>query len=206
MSEKRTSYHHGDLRRALIEQGIEILETEGLDRLSLRRVARATGVSPTAPYSHFKDKGTLLANIALVGFARLTRELVGLAEQELEPCERLKALGRGYVDFALRNRSLFRLMFGPASERAGDCPELYAVANSSFQVLLDTVTELLAGVSEGEELLLAATSLWSLVHGLAGLLLDGQVGPENVGTTDLESLPDRLLEPLLRGVRAPESP
>src|SRR6187200_153435 len=96
---KKTAYHHGDLRQALVEAGTKVLRKEGLHALSLRRVAREARVSPAAPYRHFSDKQALLAAISESGF----RQLYGLldAARQKSPGD-LDAAGQAYLTFALR--------------------------------------------------------------------------------------------------------
>ncbi len=106
------SYHHGDLRDALIRAARKILEKDGLAELSLRQVARAVGVSPAAPYHHFADKHALLTAVATLGFAALRSEMLMRMAKETDPVARLDASGVGYVVFAVDNPALFRLMFG----------------------------------------------------------------------------------------------
>ena len=117
MSEKprrkrAASYHHGDLRDALMRAARTILEKDGLAELSLRGVARAVGVSPAAPYHHFADKHALLTAVATQGFAALRSEMITRMAKETDPVARLDASGVGYVVFAVDNPALFRLMFG----------------------------------------------------------------------------------------------
>src|SRR5271165_7033628 len=104
-------YHHGDLAAALIEQGLALLETKGLDDLSLRAVARRARVSAAAVYRHFADKDALLAAIAARGFAELNQAFDrGLAKaRRRAPLGRLRALGLAYIDFALSHPGLYRL-------------------------------------------------------------------------------------------------
>ncbi len=103
-------YHHGDLRRALISAGIELLGEGGASALDLRKVARKAGVSHTAPYRHFEDKRALVAAIAEEGFGRLTERLKN-AVSGVAPGLQLLALTRAYVDFALTEPALMREMF-----------------------------------------------------------------------------------------------
>jgi len=139
-----STYHHGDLRAALLQAAGEILEKEGLEALSLREVARRAGVSHNAPYRHFPDRDSLLAALAAQGVDLLKAELDQRAEG---------SMGLGYVEFALANPQRFRLM-----RAAGE--ETYSRLQKAFESL-------------GSDAPLAAAAAWSLVHGLAHLLLDG---------------------------------
>jgi AcrR family transcriptional regulator len=116
--EKRSaSYHHGDLRDALVRAARTILEKQGLAALSLRGVARVVGVSPAAPYHHFPDKQALLEAVAAQGFDALTAAMEKRMAKKTDPTGRLDASGVGYVTFALENPALFRLMFGNGEQQ-----------------------------------------------------------------------------------------
>jgi AcrR family transcriptional regulator len=152
-----STYHHGDLRAALLQAAGEILEKEGLAALSLREAARQAGVSHNAPYRHFPDRDSLLAALAAEGFGLLKAEL----DQRPEG-----SMGLGYVEFALAHPQRFRLMFG-GQLRSGDYPELRAAGEESYNKLQKAFDSL------GSDAPLAAAAAWSLVHGLAHLILDG---------------------------------
>jgi AcrR family transcriptional regulator len=152
-----STYHHGALRPALLEAAGDILETDGVGALSLREAARRAGVSHSAPYRHFPDRDSLLAALAAEGFALLDEELKNRPEGHM---------GLGYVEFALGRPQRFRLMFG-GQLRYHDHPELRARAEASYVGLQRTFAEL------GDDAPMAAAAAWSLVHGLASLILDG---------------------------------
>src|SRR5437868_6787315 len=109
-------YHHGDLRRALVDAARRILEAEGPTALSLRAVAREAGVSPAAPYHHFKDKAELLDAVADEGWQMLNAAM-GKARDEAEPRSKLNALGIAYVCFARENPALYRVMYDAARDK-----------------------------------------------------------------------------------------
>jgi AcrR family transcriptional regulator len=151
------TYHHGALRSALLEAAGEILEAGGSGALSLREAARRAGVSHNAPYRHFPDRDRLLAALAEEGFRLLNEELGKRAEGNM---------GAGYVEFALAHPHRFRLMFG-GQLRYHDHPALRAGAEASYAGLQRAFADL------GDDAPLAAAAAWSLVHGLASLILDG---------------------------------
>jgi len=152
-----STYHHGALRPALLEAAGKILETDGAGALSLREAARRAGVSHNAPYRHFPDRDSLLAALAAEGFALLKHEVHLRPEGDM---------GMAYVEFALRHPQRFRLMFGGLLP-LDDYPELRAQAQGSQASLQRAFADL------GEDSRFAAAAAWSLVHGLAHLLLDG---------------------------------
>lgn len=190
-SREERSYHHGDLRGALLRAASEVLAEQGEAAISLREVARRAGVSHNAPYRHFSDREALLAALAELGFD----ELLGcmrVAAQGLEPRDGLAALGRCYVGFALQRRGLFRLMFSGALERSR-YPALLAAAQALHRQLEQAVAAL-AEDADG----IASLSAWSLVHGLAQLLLEGQVGADGDQQVLIERVTSDFAAGLLR--------
>lgn len=162
-----TPYHHGDLRRALLEAALVILDRDGEAGLQLRDLARALNVSPAAPYRHFDSRAALLEALAVTGFQRFTKAMDAVVADSTPDTLRL-GLGRAYVNFALEHPGLFRLMFSPQLRR-DNRPGLRMAADAAFQTLRhvtgsDTCTDLIA-----------ALAAWTKVHGLAVLLLDGQI-------------------------------
>jgi AcrR family transcriptional regulator len=173
-------YHHGNLRAVLLAQAEETLRDQGLEGLSLRELARQTGVSHGAPRRHFADRQALLDALAESGFARLGAELRGAAESAGEGYEaRLRATATAYVRFAIRDAALLELMFaGKQHEQAG---ALHEAADRAFSVILKLIEEgqsnaaLEPGDPEHIGLLLFAT-----MQGLAALVTAGIVAPEQV--------------------------
>lgn len=156
------AYHHGDLRTGLLRSAAKILEAQGVNELSLREAARRAGVSHNAPYRHFADRDALLAALAAEGFAQLGAAL------EASGAQGARARGEAYVRFALEHPQRFRLMFG-GTLRLDAHPALREAASQTYAGLMRAF-EPLAG-REGAPI--AAAAAWSLVHGLAQLLLDG---------------------------------
>lgn len=162
----RPTYHHGDLRAALLSAAMDLLE-EG-DGLSLRAVARRAGVSAAAPYRHFADKEALESELAAAGFADLRQRLGAAGPQPPAPQD-FARLGVSYVRFALDRPALFRLMFGNPCLDPDD-PRATA-ATEVRQFVLACVSQAFPQ-SDAKAL---ATAAWSLVHGLAFLHLDGKL-------------------------------
>ena len=175
----KKNYHHGDLKSALIEAGLEILESDGLESLSMRAIAARVGVSHTAPKNHFDDYDGLLAAIAAEGFKRHAAEMRKGVEGMAKGRERLDAAALGYVRFARDNPSLFRLMFSPRlNEKAPE--ELRNAASRSYQVLeeisdgLDWPRTEISGCTEFEPMR-TEQMLWAFVHGYASLINEGRL-------------------------------
>jgi len=176
------AYHHGNLKPALLAAAVEILDEQGVAGLTLRAVARRTGVSRQAPYNHFRDADHLIAAVAEEAF----EELLGLLTDRW--CEggderALQDMGVCYVRFAVDNPGRFRVMFGPQLRRRDEFPELARAADRVFTALSRPPAALLGDEVEQtasrpadrippED---ARVPLWSVVHGLSYLLVDGQL-------------------------------
>ena len=146
-----STYHHGDLRQAVLQTAGKILEKEGVGALSLRELARRAGVSHNAPYRHFSDRDSLLTALAAEGFEMLGDALESRPRREM---------GEAYVEFALAHPERFRLMFGGIAK-------LERRDHRAYEGLLKSFADL------GEDAQYAAAAAWGLVHGLSHLLLDG---------------------------------
>ncbi|MFI8252147.1 TetR/AcrR family transcriptional regulator [Streptomyces filamentosus] len=162
----KTAYHHGDLRAALLSAAMEMLE--GGEPFSLRAVARRAGVSPTAPYRHFKDRDALESALAAEGFRDL---LAGLGGGRGLPASLpdLAEFAVAYVAFALRRPALFRVMFGKPCDGADD--ERVKAADALHELLADALDRVFPD-ADAEAL---ASAGWGLAHGLACLYLDGKL-------------------------------
>lgn len=159
-------YHHGNLRQALLETALLLLEREGEAGLGLRDLARAVGVSAAAPYRHFDSRAALLEALAVTGFQRFTAAMNAVSESR--PDHPMAAMGKTYVLFALDHPNLFRLMFSPQLKKDGR-PGLRMAADAAF----DTLRRAVGG--DARDTRIRALAAWAKVHGLAVLLLDGQI-------------------------------
>jgi len=166
LESRERSYHHGDLRAALLAAASEVLEQEGLSKLSLREAARRAGVSHNAPYRHFPDREALLAALAAQGFGMLAQ-----AQREGAATGGLRAMGEAYVRFALAHPQRFQLMFGGLVQVSRH-PELRDVATRTFEGLSGALAERAAGAKGASD---ASVAAWALVHGLAHLLMDERI-------------------------------
>jgi AcrR family transcriptional regulator len=168
------SYHHGDLKAALVEAAAEILRKEGLEALTLRAVARKAGVSQAAPYRHFADRRALMAAVAEVGFQRLQQAMMQ-AMQSGQGRLGLKGVALAYIRFALDNPAEYRLMFGPEVAKTDDLPELQETGRGVLGFVAAGMSQLQqAGlIGPGDPNLMAAAT-WATLHGLAMLILDRQ--------------------------------
>ena len=170
---KKETYHHGDLRPALIKAAETVLETKGLEGFSLRAVAREVGVSHAAPAHHFKDTTGLLMALAEDGFHRFT-EMMEAEQDQAEPDakSRLVASAHGYVAFAQAHPALFRLMFSSQRLKTED-GEIDKIGGAAFTHLVRAVAAHEEGDAEAQPVIAA----WSMVHGFAELLISGRMLP-----------------------------
>lgn len=171
-SKPRATYHHGDLRAALLQAARALLDAGGVPALSLREVARRAGVTHQAPYHHFADRETILAELVTQGFDELERRLAKAHARPGDPAATLAASCQAYVGFALDHPGVFRTMFRTDLCDTGRFPRAVEAGARAHAELLHLV-RLVHGGSDDPAL---AAMHWAQVHGLAGLLLDGPLG------------------------------
>jgi AcrR family transcriptional regulator len=168
------SYHHGDLRRALLDEALATIRADGIEGVTLRDIGGRLGVSRTALYRHFADKRALLVAVATEGFRMLREQLVAAWEEGGRGDAAFHAMGVAYVHFAVDNPSHYRVMFGGFVDPGATTPELGAEARGAFQALVDAVAALQHdGLLLGDDTVLMARHIWALVHGIAMLAIDG---------------------------------
>jgi AcrR family transcriptional regulator len=165
-------YHHGDLRRALLEAAVRAIGETGPAALSLRDLARRAGVSHAAPAYHFGDKAGLLSAVAADGF----RLLAATLREAYQATGSFLEVGVAYVRFAVAHRAHFEVMFRPELYRPDD-PEVAAAREAARSLLYQPVAELTDDHAAASRLR-AGVAAWSLVHGLATLWLDGNLPPQ----------------------------
>jgi AcrR family transcriptional regulator len=186
MSSKAT-YHHGNLRPALVRAAMELLEESGETALSLRAAARRAGVSSAAPYRHYADREALVSAVASVGYRELAQRLAASHPSPSTP-EQLASVAIAYVQFALERPALFRIMFGEPCDHDNDDRVAATAAVSAYG------RSIAQGTFPHADAEAMATAIWALVHGLAFLYLDGKLdatAPSAVGervTATLQAL------------------
>jgi AcrR family transcriptional regulator len=184
MDQDRKAYHHGDLRRALLDAVLDMVAEQGdAGEVTMREVARRAGVSHGAPYRHFEDKDEILTAVAVEGFERLSRALHAARDGVEDDEERFVETGLAYLRFARTQRGYMGVMLSPDVAK-GRSAELQRAANDTFQAIKDLAAD--AGITDAAEARRLGTVAWSFVLGLAILTSRKQV-PASVRAT-----PDEL--------------
>jgi AcrR family transcriptional regulator len=183
-------YHHGDLKKALLAEALEQISANGAQALSLREVARATGVSHTSAYRHFPNKESVLATIAEEGFRKLT-DMMRMASQSHpdDPLAGLLATGVAYVEFAVASPEHIQVMFGGLIVSRLEYPGLLEASLEAFNVLESLVCsgQDLGLIRSGEARIITLAA-WAQVHGLALLIASGELGPAPALSLDHHAL------------------
>lgn len=221
-SEKRTkksdTYHHGNLKESLLQTALEMIDTEGLEAITLRELSQRLGTSRSAIYRHFASKDALMKEVISSGFQKLDLAVSPAFNDADKPfLERFHAMGMAYVTFAMHNPNLYRLLFGPAMSREreemceNDKPGLHRLKNgdSSDEVLQNDEEsgfhKLASIIIEGQrqkifrndDPVLIATTVWALLHGFSSLVIDGHISVSSNVQAIYETNYRLLLEGLL---------
>ena len=201
---KTESYHHGDLRSALIQCAVDLLKTKSPADLTLRELARKTNVSTAAPFRHFKDRKELLAAISRQGFEiqyQYMRESFDNSHDDLS--KMYLGCGKAYFKMGLKHPQHFKLMYGSEVVPCHDYPELAEAALKTFQIVTEVVKfcqqKKFLGPGDPYK---RAMQYWAVVHGLTSLYADGQLGFLGVENFNAEMMLEGLLEHMLLGTRS----
>lgn len=180
------SYHHGDLKTALVDAAIRLLKEKGVEALSLRTIAADVGVSHMAPYAHFKNKTELFQSIAAYGFNAMADRMDEIDETQL-PDELILSYGAEYIAFALDNAPLYRLMLSQTQVMGPQMPsqsaehmtgELRQASSRPFVLLRNAFAKL---IDDKDLQSIRAQGAWAMVHGMAALIIDGHLNvPEGM--------------------------
>ena len=202
----KSSYHHGNLRPALVEAALEIIADKGVSGLTMRSVGQYVGVSHAAPYRHFKDKEAILAAVATEGFNGM-RDAMTLERDAVDPSDltgRMAACGRAYIHFAVRHPSHYRVMFGPATRNKMRHPELLGASLEAFGILLNGIEEArAAGLLRDLPTIELGIVAWSQAHGLSMLLIDDQFELGEIDDVALAGYAERATVVIGDGMLAP---
>jgi AcrR family transcriptional regulator len=199
MTDQARAYHHGDLRAALLDEAAAMIAEGGAASVTMRGLGRRLGVSRAAAYRHFEDKTALLVAVATAGFSPFNDRLQAVdAGAPRSSVERIRRMGEQYVRFALENPAHYRLMYGREGLARRDVPELREAGNALFEQLVDVIQ----AYQESEKIKrqdprAQAYVAWSAVHGLASLLIDGQI----LTAVDVDGLIRQTTRTVLDGMR-----
>ena len=199
MTDQSKAYHHGDLRAALLDEAAAMIAEGGAASVTMRALGRRLGVSRAAAYRHFEDKTALLVAVATAGFGRLRDRLQAVdAGAPRSSVERIRRMGEEYVRFALENPAHYRLMYGREGLGRRDVPELREAGNALFEQLVDVIQAYQdSGKIKRQDPRAQAYVAWSAVHGLASLLIDGQI----LTAADVDGLIRQTTRTVLDGMR-----
>jgi AcrR family transcriptional regulator len=172
---ERRGYHHGNLREALVEAALELIGKKGPAGFTFADAARLAGVSPAAPYRHFRDADALLAEVALRGFGRFAEALTRAWNGgQPDPFRAFEALGRAYLGFARDEPAYYAAMF-EARIATDAYPDLRSAGDHAFAVLRNAAEELISSLPPDRRppSLMVALHIWALSHGIASLFVRG---------------------------------
>lgn len=188
----RDTYHHGNLREALVAAALGLIAERGPAGFTFAEVARSAGVSPAAPYRHFRDRNALVAEVARRGFERFAAELeVAWQEGRPDPVSAIENCGRAYLAFAAREPASYAAMFEPGFPIEDD-PALLVASDRAFAVLRRASEHACATMPRGVRppALMMALHLWAMAHGVASLF----IGRSDAARRKLPMTPEELLE------------
>ena len=200
------TYHHGNLKEELIACACKLCDRDGYTKLSIRSLAKESGVSQTAPYRHFETKECVYAAVATEGFKKLN-ELVFFDSPKKITKTKLVANASKYIEFGLKNANTYDLMFGTAVGNFADYPDLLKSANETY----DNMKDSFASLADDSEQIIAfkCITLWSMLHGLVGIIrkvnvvgddYDDSAGPissANMIANNLEEHLDKVISGLI---------
>lgn len=193
-------YHHGDLRRALLQAAVRTLQKHGFEALTLRAVGEELGVSRSALYRHFTDKSALLTAVAAEGFRLLRVDLTEAWEGAGKGRQGFEAMGLAYVRFGVAHPWHYRVMFGSGFDLDETDQELGAEGSAAFGVLVDALMEQQAqDLVKKDDPRTQANFVWALVHGIALLAIDGSLAQQGA---EVDALAHYAMERLRSGIGA----
>ncbi len=194
------TYHHGDLRQAILDATLDIIDNDGLDAVSLRAVARGLGVSEAAPYHHFTGKQDLLAVLVADAYGAFGQHLTeAITAAGPDPMERLRALVLAYIRYGLESRGRYRLMFGEHMIKLANNPDVAAAARPT-RLILEKAVAACVGPEHTDSVALENT-VWALAHGITSLVGEAEI-PARSDADGVERLSEVAASVLIDGIRA----
>jgi len=202
MKEKKAApYHHGNLKEELLQTALGMIDTDGLDSITLRDLTQRLGTSRTAVYRHFESKETLILGVIEKGYEQLNLIFTPIFQDKSRSVDvRFEAMGRAYLDFAIEHPNLYRLLFGEMyrKERAEICDYKDETQATGLYALIGLLSEAQEeGIIARENPMVQAATVWASIHGLASLLIDGHL----LMSDNLEEIYSYSQAVLLKGLR-----
>lgn len=202
MKDKKSSpYHHGNLKEALLETALEMIDREGLDTITLRELTQRLGTSRTAVYRHFASKEMLILGVIEKGYEQLDLLFTPIFQDKARSVDaRFETMGRAYLNFAIEHPNLYRLLFGELyrKEREEICDYKDESRSTGLYALLGLLVEAQEeGIIARENPMVQAATVWASIHGLASLLIDGHL----LMSDNLEEIYRYSQGVLLKGLR-----
>lgn len=188
-------YHHGNLRAAIIEATLALVDEQGVNAVSVREIAKRLGVSPGAPFRHFANKKTLLTAVAteaMESFSAAIHEELR-ASSNATPAGALRAIGHGYLKWALGNRAQFAIISNREEIDFLEAPQLHTLSEGVMQLMNPHIQGLFAGSTE-EELVAKKLVCRALVYGLARMAVDGHFEEWNIPQGRQQHTVDMVLD------------
>ena len=193
-------YHHGNLKDALIQTSLEMIENDGLKSITLRELTKRLGTSRSAVYRHYDSKDTLIKAVIQAGFHKLDENIRPTLLEDTDTLNKLYNMGKAYISFALKNPNLYRTIFGHElmNEREENCDISHIDRDTDFHVLVAVISEgHKSNIIKKEDPLLQATVIWSMMHGLSNLLIDGHVHVQD----NMDALYELSFKTLIEGIK-----
>lgn len=202
MKVKKTSaYHHGNLKEELLQTALEMIDTDGLESITLRDLTQRLGTSRTAVYRHFASKEALILGVIEKGYEHLSLLFTPIFQDRSHSVEeRFETMGRAYLDFAIKHPNLYRLLFGDKfrQEREEICDYKDETQAAGLYALIGLLTEAQEeGIIAHENPMVQAAMVWASIHGLASLLIDGHL----LMSENIEAIYEYSIGVLLKGLR-----
>jgi AcrR family transcriptional regulator len=198
--ERRRPYHHGNLKEAAVKAALEMIEKEGIEAITLRELSHRIGASRTAIYRHFENKEALIQAVILAGFERFNAHFVDIfSRQDTDVLSRFTMMGRAYLGFAVGNPQLYRLLFGEKVQREREevCDLEDAQSSAGFHALVQLIEAgQRGGVFKAGDAFLQAATVWSMIHGLSALIIDGHIAISD----NVDAIFDAGIDVLLKGL------
>jgi AcrR family transcriptional regulator len=204
MQANKTTYHHGDLRSALLDAALTVINEAGSSQLTIREVARRAGVSHTAPYRHFADKDELIVAVVEQGFELLQQTMQ--TEKDAapkDPISQFAASGTAYIDFALQHPAYYRVMYSGDLLTSDGHKSLQHTSSNTFAQMVDDITtcQQLNIVKSGNPAL-QALAILSTVHGFVTMVNDNRVNALLGQNPDINAVRDMIMTSIFEGLGA----